>query len=137
MASEKEESVCASDSEVISTRSGLEREILEDLVFKDVTFDYESLKLKWHSEHIYTPDFVITTRSRKKIVIEAKGFFRPSDRMKIRAIKEQHPDIDLRFVFENPHRTISKKSSTTYARWCEKKDIPWARYKVPQEWLDE
>lgn len=119
------------------TRSGLEQEILLDLQKQNVPFEYESEVLLWMSEHKYTPDFIIQTRTGKKIYIEAKGYFPGPQRGKMRAVKKQNPDIDLRMVFENPHQRISKKSKTTYAGWADKFGFKWARYRCPKEWIDE
>ena len=54
----------------------------------------------------------------------------PADRRKIRAVKELNPNLDLRMVFQAPFNKISKKSKTTYAKWCEKHDIPWTSFKT-------
>jgi Phage endonuclease I len=81
----------------------------------------------------YTPDFILANG----IVIETKGRFITQDRQKHLAIKECHPDLDLRFVFSNPHQTISKQSKTTYAKWCDTKGFKWAKGDVPMEWINE
>ena len=47
------------------------------------------------------------------MIIEAKGFFKPSDRRKMLAVKEAHPHLDIRFVFMRDN-TLSKNSKTTY-----------------------
>ena len=45
--------------------------------------------------------------------MEAKGFFKPSDRRKMLAVKEQNPELDIRFIFQR-NNTLSKNSKTTY-----------------------
>jgi hypothetical protein len=50
-------------------------------------------------------------------------------------IKEQHPELDIRFVFSNSKTRISKQSKTTYADWCRTKGFQFADKKIPQEWL--
>lgn len=82
----------------------------------------------------YTPDFVLPHNG---IIIEAKGRFVTADRQKHILIKEQFPDLDIRFVFSNPHQTIGKQSSTTYAMWCEKKGFKYAATSIPEEWIKE
>ena len=47
---------------------------------------------------LYCPDFRI---EGKGFFIEAKGLFSASDRKKHKLIKEQNPDVDIRFVFQN------------------------------------
>ncbi len=81
----------------------------------------------------YTPDFVLPNG----IVVESKGIFDSADRAKHLLIKEQHPDLDIRFVFSNDKAKISKGSATTYAIWCGKYGYQYARKEIPKEWLTE
>ncbi|MCJ8277363.1 MAG: hypothetical protein MJK18_11025, partial [Bdellovibrionales bacterium] len=81
----------------------------------------------------YTPDFILPNG----IVIETKGRFVTADRQKHVLIKDQHPDLDIRFVFSNSRNRISKTSKTTYAMWCEKNGFKYADKEIPKEWLDE
>ena len=53
------------------------------------------------------------------------------------AVKKQHPDLDIRLVFQAPHNTISKGSKTTYAIWAEKNDFKWCSYhSIPLDWFE-
>jgi hypothetical protein len=52
-------------------------------------------------------------------------------------IKEQHPNLDIRFLFQNANNKIRKGSKTTYAQWCEKNDIKWCEKIIPDTWLKE
>ena len=74
---------------------------------------------------------------RPALVIETKGRFVTADRQKHLLVKEQHPDFDVRFVFQNSRARISKTSKTTYAAWCEKHGFKYADKCVPAEWLTE
>ena len=113
-------------------RSNLEKDIANLLEGLGVSFQYESEKLSYTIEHNYTPDFVLPNY----VYLEAKGYWDAADRRKVLAVKRDNPDIDLRMVFQSPYNTISKKSKTTYAKWCEKHDIPWTSYHdIPLEWL--
>ena len=113
-------------------RSKLEENIAKLLDGLGVSFEYESEKLGYTIEHTYTPDFVLPNYT----YIEAKGYWSPADRRKILNVKKANPEVDLRMVFQSPYNTISKKSKTTYAKWCEKHDIPWSSYQnIPIEWL--
>ena len=54
------------------------------------------------------------------IYLECKGYWEAQDRRKIKAVKQLHPEIDLRMVFQSPFNKISKKSEfpkTTYAQY--------------------
>ena len=113
-------------------RSNLEKNIADLLTGLGVSYEYESEKLGYTIEHNYTPDFVLPNYT----YLEAKGYWAPEDRRKILAVKKSNPDVDIRMVFQSPYNTISKKSKTTYAKWCERHDIPWSSYQeIPIEWL--
>ncbi len=113
-------------------RSGLEEKVADLLEGLGVSYQYESEKLSYTIEHNYTPDFVLPNY----IYLETKGYWDAADRRKVLAVKRDNPDIDLRMVFQSPFNTISKKSKTTYAKWCDKHDIPWTAYhNIPLEWL--
>ena len=120
------------DSKNIKFRSKLEENIANLLEGLGVSYQYESEKLSYTIEHNYTPDFVLPNYT----YLEAKGYWDPEDRRKILAVKKANPQADIRMVFQSPYNTISKKSKTTYAKWCEKHDIPWTSYhEIPIDWL--
>lgn len=115
-------------------RSGFEERIAQELLEKNVPFTFESEVIRYLKPakvSRYTPDFKLSNG----IIIETKGRFLVADRQKHLLIKEQHPDIDIRFVFSNPNARISKKSSTTYADWCEKHGFMYAKGSIPNEWM--
>ena len=113
-------------------RSGLEEKVSELLNNLGVVYEYEATKVPYVLQCNYTPDFCLVNG----IYLETKGLFTPEDRRKILAVKKDHPDMDLRMVFQAPFNKISKKSKTTYAAWCEKHDIKWCAYhSIPIEWL--
>lgn len=120
---------------VFGFRSGLEEGIAAQLRANGIEPNYEGLKLPYRVEKNcnYTPDFPIT----KTIIIETKGRFLTSDRMKMLLIKKQYPQLDIRFVFSNSNARISKVSKTTYAKWCEKNGFKYADKVIPSEWIDE
>tara|TARA_R100001463_G_scaffold307_1_gene1279 strand:- start:149 stop:571 length:423 start_codon:yes stop_codon:yes gene_type:complete len=120
------------DSKNNKFRSGLEKQIADLLTELGVSYEYESEKLAYTISHNYTPDFVLPNH----VYLEAKGYWDSADRRKVLAVKRDNPDIDLRMVFQSPYNTISKKSKTTYAQWCERHKIPWTTWqKIPLEWL--
>jgi len=116
-------------------RSGLELRIAKQLQKRKVRYEYEKKKIKWKlvEDKVYTPDFVLPNG----IIIEGKGRFTASDRKKHLNVKEQHPDLDIRFVFSNSNNKILKGSKTTYAMWCEKNGFLYADNEIPEEWLNE
>lgn len=117
-------------------RSGLEEIVAEQLQDAGVKAQYEPFKISYEvpaSVHRYTPDYVLPNG----IIIETKGRFVTADRKKHKLIKEQYPDLDIRFVFSNSRGKISKASKTTYAMWCEKYGYKFADRLIPEEWLVE
>ena len=113
-------------------RSKLEERVADLMVELGVKYEYESTKVPYVIQHSYTPDFLLPNG----VYLECKGYWEPEDRRKIKAVKELNPDMDLRMVFQAPFNTISKKSKTTYAQWCEKLNIPWTSYaNIPLDWL--
>lgn len=126
-------------------RSGLEKQNARELEEAGVSFTYEEEKIEYEKparKSKYTPDFVITTcpdgtRKKRPLIVETKGRFLTADRQKHLLVKKQHPELDIRFVFNNPNARISKQSKTTYAVWCEKNGFLYARGSVPVEWLEE
>jgi len=116
-------------------RSGLEHTVLDSLKNRNCSAQYECLKIEWEdlAYRTYTPDFLLPNG----ILIETKGRFTPDDRMKHLAIKKQHPDLDIRFVFTNSRSKLRKGAKTTYGSWCEKHGFLYADKDVPQEWVDE
>ena len=113
-------------------RSGLEEQVAKLLSGLGVSYEYESEKLGYTIEHHYTPDFVLPNY----VYLETKGYWSASDRRKILNVKKSNPEVDLRMVFQAPYNKINKNSKTTYAKWCEKHDIPWTAYhNIPLEWL--
>ena len=117
-------------------RSGLEESV--DAILKQTGIDgqYEQHKVLYIiplSHHEYTPDF----RLPNGIFIETKGRFVLEDRKKHLLVRQQHPQLDIRFVFQNSKNKIRKGSPTTYADWCKKHSFIYADKVIPQEWLNE
>ena len=113
-------------------RSKLEEKVADLLVELGVKYEYESTKVPYVIQHTYTPDFILPNG----VYLECKGYWDSDDRRKIKAVKTLNPELDLRMVFQAPFNTISKKSKTTYAQWCDKHDIPWTSFhNIPLKWL--
>ena len=116
-------------------RSGLEQDTAKFLKERGVKFTYEEFKIKWidPKTKTYTPDFVL----ENGIIVETKGRFISPDRAKHLAIRDQHPELDIRFVFTNSKTRLYKGSKTTYAMWCEKHGFKYADRVIPTAWLKE
>jgi len=115
-------------------RSGLEYRVAKELEDNGFTYEYEKLRIKYQRKpSTYTPDFEL----HNGIIIEGKGRFISSDRAKHLLIKEQRPELDIRFVFSNSSSKLYKGSNSTYASWCEKHGFLYADKLIPKGWLNE
>ena len=113
-------------------RSELEEKVSDLLCELNIDYEYEPTRIPYEIQHNYSPDFLLPNG----IYLECKGYWDPSDRRKIKNVVEQHPEIDLRMVFQSPYNKTTKKSKTTYAKWCDKHGIKWCSYhNIPIEWL--
>ncbi|WP_210239402.1 MULTISPECIES: hypothetical protein [unclassified Mesorhizobium] len=118
-------------------RSGLEDVVAGKLDDAGVPYTYESFKITYEVPARlakYTPDFRLLDNG---IIVETKGQFVTADRHKHKLIKEQHPELDIRFVFSRSGTRISKQSQTTYAMWCQSQGFLYADKSIPQAWIDE
>jgi hypothetical protein len=121
-------------------RSGLEEKISKQIEAAGIPVSYEEDKIRytWPSrESSYTPDFRIPGKNGTFIYIETKGRWLVDDRQKHLLIREQRPDLDIRFVFSNQNARLYKSSPTTYAMWCDKFGFKYANRTIPEEWLNE
>lgn len=117
-------------------RSGLEEINAKHLQSLGVEFDFEATKIKYivpETNHTYTPDFSLPNG----ILVETKGKLEARDRAKHIFVRNQNPELDIRFVFQRPHDKINKGSPTTYAKWAEKNGFKWAARLIPEAWVRE
>lgn len=116
-------------------RSGLEKTVCEKLSNDNVKFEYEKTKIEWEdlAYRTYTPDIILMNG----IIIEVKGLFTAADRRKHLKIKKQHPDLDIRFVFENSRRKLRKGAKSNYAEWCIRYGFRYHDKEIPEDWLKE
>lgn len=118
-------------------RSGLEVTVAKQLAVAGVAAKYEDkdsvIEYIVNETRKYHPDFKLPNG----IIVETKGRFTTEDRKKHKLIKEQHPELDIRFVFTRSKTKISKTSPTTYAMWCDKLGFKYADKLIPPSWLIE
>lgn len=113
-------------------KSGLEERVAAYLVRRGIKFKYESERFSYTQVHHYTPDFFLPNG----IIVECKGHWKGADRAKHLRIKREHPDVDIRFVFQRDN-TLSSKSKTTYTEWCRQHGFKYAMHQIPLRWLKE
>ena len=116
-------------------RSGLEDKVATYLIQNNVNFLYEKVKIEWEdlAYRTYSPDFILYNG----IIIETKGRFIASDRRKHLAIKKQHPDLDIRFIFTNSRNKLRKGAKSSYGEWCIKYGFRYFDRIIPEDWLKE
>ena len=115
-------------------RSGFEHKVADQLSENKIDFEYEKTIINYikpETKHTYTIDFTLPNG----ILVETKGRWVIEDRKKHLLIKKQHPELDIRLVFQNAKTKIRKGSKTTYADWCDKNGIIWAEKNIPKSWF--
>jgi len=144
-------------------RSKFEERLAASLTKRGIPYEYETLQLEYYTKvrggvcdacgdekqiyqrHWYTPDFILNKREVRvcntegstddtRLIIEAKGRFTSSDRTKMKAVKEAHPELDIRFVFMGNNK-IHKNSDMRYQDWTDKHGFPSTIKEIPDEWL--
>lgn len=121
-------------------RSGLEERLSKQIAEAGLPVEYETDKVHytWPSrDSTYTPDWKLPKENGGFFYVESKGRFLVDDRQKHLLIREQCPELDIRFVFSNQNAKLYKGSPTTYAMWCEKFGFKYAHRTIPEEWLTE
>lgn len=96
---------------------------------------YEAKVLSYSVKRRYKPDFILPNG----IHVEAKGYLCRDDITKLPLVKAQNPGIDIRIVFQDATKVVTRsKASTTYADWADKHGFPWATGGViPDDWWKE
>lgn len=113
-------------------RSGFERTLATQLKSTGTAFEYESLPIKYTLEGTYWPDFILSNG----IIIEAKGLLDKDSKRKMLAVKAQHPELDVRFVFMVANKKIPG-GKQTHAQWATRHGFKWADGVIPEEWLND
>lgn len=118
----------------VAYRSKAEAKFAEYLKENNIYFEYETIVLPYEVQEIrkYTPDFVLDD-----FIIEFKGKFDTDARKKMKLIKKQYPDKDIRLVFMQDNR-ITKTSKTRYSDWARKNGFKYhIGISLPKEWIKE
>jgi len=117
-------------------RSKSERITNDFLLDKGIDFSFEPyfIKYMWIESKKYLPDFVLDNG----ILLEVKGRFTLQDRKKHLFLRDSNPDLDVRFVFNNPNSKLYKGAKSTYADWCVKHGFLYCKLSdgIPEGWLN-
>lgn len=119
------------------TKGTFEARVVADLTDRGITYEYESTKLPYTVLRNYIPDLKVGD-----MFIEVKGYFRQDAQRKMRNVKQQHPDKDIRFLFQrldSPVQGAKKRkdgSKMTCAEWAERHGFLYAEKEIPDEWIN-
>ena len=114
--------------------SKLEALIAEELDQLGVPYQYETQRLPYTVERLYIPDFILPNG----IIVEAKGWFLSEDRRKMKLVKKQYPNLDIRMLFQKGKLDQpGQASKATNREWCRKNGFPCAEGTIPLEWIHE
>jgi hypothetical protein len=116
----------------MALKSGFERSFTTNLKSREIKFKYESTKVPYVLERSYFPDFEIIDHG---FFIETKGLLDRDSKAKMIAVKQQHPELDIRFVFMKADRRIPG-TKETHAHWAERNGFKWAEGIAPEEWFE-
>lgn len=134
-----------------SFRSTSERKVASQLDGAGIEYDFEGQIVPYtvpEREAKYKPDFPIRGTN---ILIEVKGRFGggnprfrapasdgAKERQKLILLKEQHPELDIRIVFDRASTKIYKGSPTSYGKWATDHGFKWSdKGTVPPSWIAE
>jgi hypothetical protein len=81
----------------------------------------------------YTPDWTVVKKNGALVYLEYKGVLDGKTRKKMKLMKKQYPDIDLRIIFEKAGNKIYKGSKTTYGQWADQHGFPWEDNVMPKD----
>lgn len=105
-------------------RSKLELKFEEILLENKAEYDYEVTVIPYtvpESQHKYTVDWTLLHGP----LIETKGYLSDhQERNKYVLLKQQYPDLDLRFVFDNPNK-LCGGTKYSHAKWADKHGFVW------------
>lgn len=120
-------------------RSKLELKFEDILIANNAEYGYEVTVIPYivpESNHKYTVDWSLLNGP----LIETKGYLSDhQERTKYVLLKQQYPELDLRFVFDNPNK-LCGGTKYSHAKWADKYGIRWCSIKDVeqiQQWINE
>ena len=120
----------------IKFRSKFEKAIYEHAQKHQRTVEYEPANPVVY--YTTTARYIVDFRLPNGVLIESKGYFSARDRRKMLQVRKDHPDLDVRFVFQRANNRLTKSpNSMTYWQWAEKHGFKWTEGTIPEEWYCE
>lgn len=134
-------------------RTEFEAITAEQLLSRNVSFDYEPARLRYQDKdgrkRIVMLDFHLKPQSNDPhggMFVEAKSLLKHEHLARYEKLKAQRPDLDIRFVFEEPDKIITHyrvddgeggSMSVSYSEWCDMNGFKWNGDTIPTAWLKE
>ena len=122
-----------------TSRGSFEPKVIEDLNNRDKSYTYEAMTIKYDLVGLkYTPDLVLSSG----VIVELKGRFMRKDQKKMLAVRNSHPELDIRFVFQKLKASIDgaakRKDGTrmTCEEWAKRYNFKYAELIVPEQWFE-
>ena len=120
----------------VKFKSNYEATVAKQLDELGCEWKYESEKFPYQlPTSYYTPDFWVKYPDGTEEYIEVKGMFEPQDRLKMRAIREQYPKLNIVMHFMKEQNRLNSKSPTTYLQWAEDHSFPVRFFNDAGTWL--
>jgi hypothetical protein len=117
----------------MAIRNPFEAAVGNHLDRKGVAWLYETARIPYLLDCKYLPDFLL----QNNVYLEVKGYFSSDDRRKMKNVIKQHPELDIRMVFQRNSK-LNKNSKVTYGAWCDKLGIKWCVYpNIPEDWIHD
>ena len=120
-------------------RSKLEYKFEDILKEYKIEYGYEITKIPYtipESKHNYVVDWTLLNG----LLVETKGWLEDhKERQKYILLKQQHPDLDLRFVFANPQK-LCGGTKMMHSQWAEKNGFRWCSINDTEQilsWIKE
>jgi hypothetical protein len=123
------------------------------LIRRNISFEYEPARLRYTDKNgrkrITQPDFHLKPKSNDPhggMFVEAKSLLKNDHLSRYELLREQRPDLDIRFIFEQPDRTIShfgvadgegQTRAVSYSEWADMNGFKWSGEAIPNALLNE
>lgn len=134
------EKIYDKDGNLVKRRSRLEQQFERLLQEYQVEYQYEVTKIPYtipESQHKYIVDWSILNG----VLVETKGRLADyAERKKYELLKQQYPELDLRFVFAEPNKLVGGTKTITHGAWATKQGFKWCGIKDTEQirsWVKE
>src|SRR6185503_19337235 len=114
-------------------RSKLEKAVADKLRKLRIPFEYETEKFEYTlPSRKYVIDFKLPERG---CYIEVKGYLDYDDRLKMLAVKKEHPELNIVLLSMKPFQKLPRQKQT-HAEWAEANGFPWTSLdKLNKKWI--